>query len=211
MSKKINILGKKFNRALVIEEVITTNGRGPKWKCICDCGKDFVVNSSYVLISGHTKSCGCLAKEIASKRFKELNSKKSKYGSPRLSTAHKIYNNRYADGDLTFEQFLEMSQKNCRWCGNEPSNSQKIFDKNTSSQYYIDNCEFIYNGLDRRDNNIKEHNFDNLDPCCKICNYAKRERSVDNFKEWVLRLGDNLIEKGLIFNQSLFKITIKLN
>lgn len=37
------------------------------WDCLCDCGNT-VVTSSYSLVSGTRKSCGCLHRETASKQ-----------------------------------------------------------------------------------------------------------------------------------------------
>lgn len=54
--------GKRFSRLTVIERD-HTNGRGEiVWKCQCDCGNITYVTSNY-LVSGHTKSCGCLVAE----------------------------------------------------------------------------------------------------------------------------------------------------
>ena len=39
------------------------------WKCRCDCGKETVVAMGH-LRSGHTKSCGCVLRESASRRQK---------------------------------------------------------------------------------------------------------------------------------------------
>ena len=49
------------------------------------------------------------------------------------------------------------------------------------------NGDFIYNGLDRIDNS-KNHSKENCVACCKYCNYAKRERSFSEFKEWINRV-----------------------
>lgn len=59
----LNLVGKKFNRLLVIEESKAIKGRGYS-KCLCDCGniKNILNNS---LISNHTKSCGCFNIERA--------------------------------------------------------------------------------------------------------------------------------------------------
>jgi len=43
----------------------------------------------------------------------------------------------------------------------------------------------IYNGIDRLDSS-KGHVIDNVVPCCKWCNYAKRERSYKDFLDWVV-------------------------
>lgn len=40
--------------------------KGGKWKCKCKCGNEIIVDTRN-LNSGHTKSCGCLQRKIASK------------------------------------------------------------------------------------------------------------------------------------------------
>ena len=67
-----NLIGKKFNRLKVFRkatEGIDYNKRKYSksyWVCMCDCGNIRIVDS-YSLKTGHTKSCGCLQKEIVSK------------------------------------------------------------------------------------------------------------------------------------------------
>lgn len=42
-----------------------------KWKCICDCGKETIVQTRN-LTSGHTVSCGCARKDIGEKLTQDL-------------------------------------------------------------------------------------------------------------------------------------------
>ena len=42
-------------------------GKPVKWRCRCECGKECDVTMKLV-VSGHTKSCGCLAKETVTAR-----------------------------------------------------------------------------------------------------------------------------------------------
>lgn len=56
--------GKRFSRLTVIEKDHTNKHGEIVWKCKCDCGNISYVTSNY-LVSGHTKSCGCLATEKA--------------------------------------------------------------------------------------------------------------------------------------------------
>jgi len=62
MSKRIDLSGKQFTRLNV--RSLSHVGRKGKtyWECRCECGKERIVSSDN-LRSGHTKSCGCLAKE----------------------------------------------------------------------------------------------------------------------------------------------------
>jgi hypothetical protein len=55
-----NLIGRKFNRLLVIERG-SSNTR-VKWLCRCDCGETVVV-AAMLLKAGTTKSCGCYMRE----------------------------------------------------------------------------------------------------------------------------------------------------
>lgn len=62
MRKADNIVGKKFNRLLVLERAESGGHIKPRWLCICDCGNRKIVNGAS-LKNGGTKSCGCYLKE----------------------------------------------------------------------------------------------------------------------------------------------------
>lgn len=64
-ANKIDLLGIKFGRLLVISQGKTSKNGMAKWNCVCDCGNNRAIFSIH-LRSGRTKSCGCLQKEIAS-------------------------------------------------------------------------------------------------------------------------------------------------
>ena len=65
--KKLNdITGQKFGRWSVIERAENRHGNA-YWKCKCDCGTVREVSGTY-LVTGKSKSCGCLQKEICGKR-----------------------------------------------------------------------------------------------------------------------------------------------
>jgi hypothetical protein len=59
---KYDLTGKIFGYLSVLREVGSTRRNEILWMCKCKCGKEKVINSSY-LLSGHTKSCGCFRKE----------------------------------------------------------------------------------------------------------------------------------------------------
>lgn len=66
MSHKIDMVGRRFGRLVVIKEVdphIKPSGQKiTMYKCICDCGNYKTVSGTH-LRSGHHQSCGCLKKE----------------------------------------------------------------------------------------------------------------------------------------------------
>ena len=63
--KKINnLLGMKFGRWTVLERAKNRYGNA-YWVCKCDCGTVKEVCGSF-LVTGKSKSCGCLKKELCS-------------------------------------------------------------------------------------------------------------------------------------------------
>lgn len=69
MSRFTDLTGQRFSRLLVVVRTEHKN-RNSRWVCICDCGKQTIVDRSG-LKSGNTKSCGCLNEE--SRRNKPRN------------------------------------------------------------------------------------------------------------------------------------------
>ena len=63
MYKCNNLEGMTFGRLTVIREEGRTKDRHILWRCRCKCGNIANV-SSRDLVTGHTKSCGCLQKDI---------------------------------------------------------------------------------------------------------------------------------------------------
>lgn len=69
MGKFEDLTGKKFNRLTVLGLGERNSCNQIQWKCRCACGNIVLATTTY-LKTGHTKSCGCLNKESASKRLK---------------------------------------------------------------------------------------------------------------------------------------------
>ncbi len=177
---RIDLTGQVFGRLTVLNYEYTNRGAA-YWKCVCSCGDETVVNS-YKLRSGRTRSCGCLMKEhtmtmtkletgIAA--FKEL-----------ISNYKTKAHDRGLVYSLTDEEALELFKGNCFYCGLSPN------------QHYRPNRNggFIYNGIDRVNNEIG-YSKDNCVPCCKHCNRAKMDRSLDEFLEWVDRVYSTIHNK----------------
>ena len=64
-----NLIGQVFGRLTVIERAENANDGHARWLCQCECGETTTVSSN-VFKKGHTKSCGCLNREVASKKAK---------------------------------------------------------------------------------------------------------------------------------------------
>lgn len=64
-------IGKKFGRLTVCPEIIYGNKhRMRKYLCKCDCG-NYIYSTLGNLTSGNTKSCGCLERELNTKRIEQ--------------------------------------------------------------------------------------------------------------------------------------------
>lgn len=63
----IDLAGKRFGRLTVIRRVGKNKWGDSLWECSCDCGNITTVSGGH-LKGGHTKSCGCFAREEKSRR-----------------------------------------------------------------------------------------------------------------------------------------------
>lgn len=61
MTKRKDLKGKKFSNLTVASFHSSSENGKARWTCFCDCGKAVVVQACN-LLSGHTKSCGCMRK-----------------------------------------------------------------------------------------------------------------------------------------------------
>ena len=181
MRKAIELMGKKFGRWTVIKRIYPNKGEQTMYLCKCECGTERIVQGGN-LRGGTTKSCGCLKKELASKQS-ILN--------PGVASMRALIGNykkraekRGIEYKLTEEQFAEITQQDCYYCGTKPNNVAK----NRSC-----NGKYIYNGLDRVNNN-NGYTVENIVPCCKICNRAKDVLNLQEFKDWVKRVYNKIFE-----------------
>lgn len=156
-----------INRLTIIE-LSHVDSRGRKFYLVqCVCGKTKILNGGLIK-SGNTKSCGCLSKEI-----RKATRKPDNYGE---ITAVILGYKRHAkdrgfEWQLTREEVDSIIRKPCHYCGEPASNLKKT--KNS-----IDGLR--YNGIDRIDSS-KDYTLDNIVPCCKFCNLAKRDMSHIDF------------------------------
>ncbi len=178
----INITGKKFGRLTAIKRIGSYPNRTATWLCKCDCGTEKIVNG-YHLRQGHTRSCGCLSKEVTG------NLKRLSLGLASMRASMRQYKknatNRKLGYNLTENEFKEITQKDCHYCGAEPNNISKDYKRNG---------EYKYNGIDRIDNS-KGYTIDNIVPCCRTCNSAKGTKTIQEFKSWVINIYSTTINK----------------
>jgi hypothetical protein len=181
MTRYIDITGKKYGRLLVIKP-IKSDFYSKQWVCQCDCGNEKIA-SYHNLNNGHTKSCGCLQQESRLKGSDE----------PGFNfTINAYQRNAKARGyefNLSREQFKDITNKNCFYCGCPPSNLSKGSKKYNKGDY-------IYSGIDRVDND-KGYTLDNVVPCCYPCNVRKRGLSKEDMIKILEFLGYEIIPPKL--------------
>ena len=77
MGKFIDLTGQKYGKLTILKksEQRTSGGR-IQWECECECGNKILATGDH-LRSGHTKSCGCLQKQIAREiNFKDISNQR---------------------------------------------------------------------------------------------------------------------------------------
>jgi hypothetical protein len=172
----IDITGEKYNKLTAL----TYLGKS-KWRCICDCGNTAII-SSYAIINGRTKSCGCIRKEVA----KNLNLKK--WGESSFTGIYCSYRKGASNRGLTFnlsiDELRNLVVKPCRYCGALPGNEKKS---------RFNNGSYYYNGIDRINNNIG-YELTNVVPCCWRCNEAKKSTDYKEFISWIRRTYQHTID-----------------
>jgi len=178
----VDITNKKFNHLIALKEVKrpkNASGTGAWWLVRCDCGKEKIMRANS-LRTKNTKSCGCLTSKLMSE------SRKLEKGLSQKRTVYRYYE-RHAEKlkkkfELSFNYFGIITQQNCYYCGAKPSNIQKT---------HNDNGDFVYNGIDRKNNNLG-YTKRNCVPCCKICNIAKNKQTKREFYNWVKKVWDRI-------------------
>lgn len=82
--------------------------------------------------------------------------------------------------EITKEQFAILTKMNCHYCDSEPST---IKTTGVHAETKAHNT-YVYNGLDRKDNSTG-YTLENVVPCCKTCNNAKRALTQDEWETWL--------------------------
>lgn len=168
-------IGQRFGSLTVVEYSYTGKHWRRYFKCHCDCGNEATVMLQ-ALTSGNTKSCGCLRGEATKRRYG------LKPGQAAMRQVVLGYKRHCRESgrpwDLTEDQFEEISQRDCWYCGTSPRQVKKS--PHGSGDY-------VYNGIDRVDSS-RGYEANNVVSCCIVCNKAKSDTPVGEFRDWVVRV-----------------------
>ena len=156
-SKKV---GTKKGRYLILELIHDIGNI--KFKVKCDCGTEKIITQSTLI---NSNSCGCLSREITSKRQIK----------PNCESAKRELFNGYLNGakvrninfELSFEDTFNIAANPCFYCGEKETREIKRAGGSIK-----------VTGIDRVDN-TKGYILNNCVPCCKKCNLKKSDITLD--------------------------------
>ncbi len=186
--------GQVFGNRTIIKEL-------PKRKtarvflCKCVCGHE-VETQIGVLTSGAKVKCYvCLSRT----RHNPLDASAQRLYKSYQSSAK----SRKLDMDLTFEEFKNLTQQDCFYCGEKPSKVIHATAKTHEAQKNLYNRDvpvFIYNGIDRLDSS-EGYTIENSVPCCNMCNMMKQATPVDAFLKKIFQIyifqNPSILEKDI--------------
>jgi len=137
----------------------------------CACGNTRIARRDRVNRGEITCCAACSHKRASEARRKPVAEKA-------ITEAHHIYkSNAKRKGNifsLTKEQTNRIFHAYCHYCGVENSM-----------------------GIDRL-NNEEGYTMSNAVPCCRICNYAKRDMKLADFLSWIRRVHAHAKHKGFL-------------
>ena len=171
------------------------------WKCKCNCGEEFFEREGKIESRKGCQKCTASRVSFSSKTATE------KYGFEQVQIKRRKYKE-YKDGaskrelafDLTLNEFLDIIEKPCVYCGKEP-------DVYSGDVTYMNRTQEPWkrNGIDRVDSS-KGYIQDNCVPCCQRCNYAKNDISVTEFIQYI-KTCYNYITENNISSTTITKVS----
>ena len=168
----VDLTGKIFGKLTVVGKAGKKFMDG--WLCECECGGQTVLLNT-ALVTGNTKSCGCR------KKFPPGEADFNSFYAKHMYQLRK----RGLENNLSKEEVKGIVTQDCYYCGAPPSCNHKVGDYNGG---------FARNGMDRVDN-LKGYIHGNVVSCCGECNRGKFTMTVEEFKEWSIRLYNNFGSK----------------
>ena len=177
MSKFVDLTGQRFGRLVVIKLLTSKDAKHHKWLCKCDCGNECAVLGNN-LVRGHTKSCGCLRKEVTSQLSK--------------SKARKITYSFYEDyviGDdgcghqfmIDVDDYEKIKERHWTYAAGYWSTCIKIDNKKTQIRMHNfimppkDGC--IIDHADRNKSNNRKHNLRQATASQNVMNSTLRKNN----------------------------------
>jgi len=185
-----NHKNKQVNNWLILDVPLIKKSNSSYAKCSCVCGKIKEVNI-YNILDGQSLSCGCIHRENRTQKLKIwIKENGSPRKTPKGQAAFNVLYGSYKwsaktknkEFKLTKEEFRSIISRDCHYCGEKPS---------LETHYKQYNGNIIYNGIDRKNNDLG-YTLENSLPCCTICNYLKKDRNYLDFISHINKISINL-------------------
>lgn len=176
-----DLTGQSFGRLTVIRQAGTNRAHQAIWHCVCTCGVAKDIPSTR-LVTGNTKSCGCLRREVRVRLAQHMHETNKKPDAA-LNRVWYLYRARARNGGFSFtlpkELFRSLLVLPCFYCSRPPENASVAQSGDI----------FHYNGLDKKTPKLG-YTPDNCVPCCKICNFMKNSLTFDEFLKRVHEIAE---------------------
>lgn len=152
----------------------------PVYEGICkQCNSKVIIPARYAQ-EGKIKSCGCSKIKLTFEQNKNQD-----ISNPAFNKLYQTYIKKAQERKLSFDIpkhiFYNLTQAKCHYCGKLPYQVIKSRSR-----------EFIFNGLDRTDNN-KGYELNNVTSCCGKCNMMKWNLKEEDFLNQVVNIYNNNI------------------
>lgn len=155
--KKLELVGARFGRLVVINRAPSvTSDCGmvfQKWNCLCDCGNKKAI-FQHCLRSRATQSCGCLARELTSRRVRihgKSHTNEFSIWTHIIQRCDDPNNRTYGGAGISIcSEWRSSFEKFLADMGPRPSKRHTIDRKDGSRGYCKDNCRWATWGQQAR-------------------------------------------------------------
>lgn len=118
-TRRLNLTGQRFGRLTVISMAGVRDTPNRKYSlayCICDCGTERVIISSF-LIAGTTVSCGCYRNEVHSEMMRARSGPKHYNWNPNIAEEQRVQDRDLNDTRPWSKSVLARDNYTCQKCG----------------------------------------------------------------------------------------------